>query len=86
MATALNGRARLIPLVQRISFSSRLTFGGTVAATVWPVSVNSCRPKYTDGSRLTCEGSDVVFVKAMQPNIKAMSGRLIAATKDDAAN
>ncbi len=27
MATALNGRARLIPLVQRISFGSRLTFG-----------------------------------------------------------
>ena len=27
-ATELNGRARLIPLVQRISFSSRLTYGG----------------------------------------------------------
>jgi hypothetical protein len=27
-ATALNGRARLIPLVQRISFGSRLTFEG----------------------------------------------------------
>jgi hypothetical protein len=27
-ATELNGRARLITLVQRISFSSRLTFGG----------------------------------------------------------
>jgi len=26
-ANALNGRARLIPLVQRISFGSRLTFG-----------------------------------------------------------
>jgi hypothetical protein len=27
MATALNARARLIPLAQRISFGPRLTFG-----------------------------------------------------------
>ena len=27
-ATVLDGRARLIPLVQRISFSPRLTYGG----------------------------------------------------------
>jgi hypothetical protein len=34
MAAAPDGRARLIPLVQRISFGSRLTWG-TVAAAVW---------------------------------------------------
>jgi hypothetical protein len=33
MATARNGRARGIPLVQRLSFATRLASGWTVAAT-----------------------------------------------------
>jgi hypothetical protein len=50
MATAFNGRARLIPLVQRISFGSRLAFGGQsplpfgITGVVWTAVSGGVRP------------------------------------------
>ncbi len=56
MATALNGRARLIPLVQRLSFGSRLTCGGQSplpsCSSIWRLEFCVRRVRYK--RRLSC--------------------------------